>query len=131
LSERSDALAALHRRYDGPIEARLRETALLGEPSPDIPLVQASRDLDRLAFSTVASLARLRANAGREAVSRLCAERTVLTLTVALRWYRMVGVQTIDRHRHANAPLAHDGHRGECSAEVPPHQPTMAGAPVA
>ena len=55
-------LAALHRRYDGPIDACLRDAVLTGQPRPAAwSLSLASLDIDRLALATVVARARRRA----------------------------------------------------------------------
>jgi hypothetical protein len=99
-------LAELHRRYDGPIEDRIRQAVLNGQSqSAGRILSSASRDLDRLALSTVLARARRRASAPDRPGVRLAGDASESALAAALLWYRGLGVRTIDAR---NAVGRHD-----------------------
>ena len=104
------ALAALHRRYNGPIDECIREAVLTGQPRPsEWSLSLASRDIDRLALATVVARAGQRTGT---AVAHGRHERTATALASPdmLLWYRGLGVRTTaarDRIRgHKTAPPA-------------------------
>lgn len=95
-------LAELHWRFDGPIEEGMRQAALTGRAgSADCILSSASRDLDRLALSTVVARARRRAAARRFDADRLDCSEPGTTLKAALLWYRGLGVRTIEAREAA------------------------------
>jgi hypothetical protein len=91
------SLAELHRRFDGPIDEGIRQAALSGQHRPaSWALSIASRDLDRLALSTVSARARQRAAAVKRTADRLDGASAEMALKDALSWYRTLGVQTLD-----------------------------------
>lgn len=90
------SLPQLHWRFDGPIDDEMRHAALAGLPrSTAWRLVAASRDLDRLALSTVRALAGQRA--ARKPRDTDCghSDCNETALSDALKWYRALGVRTI------------------------------------
>lgn len=91
-------LAEMHRRYDGPIGEGMRQAVLNGQhQSAGRILSLASRDLDRLALSTVLARARRRVDAAeRTADARLDRYASEAALAAALLWYRGLGVRTIE-----------------------------------
>lgn len=92
-----ETLADLHRRYDGPIDDRLRDAALNGRYQPaGCILSRASRDLDRLALSTVVARARLCAGLHARPCDRDGFDPAARALTDALHWYRGLGVRTLE-----------------------------------
>lgn len=97
--DRARTLAALYLSFDGPIDERLIQAALTGRPTqPWDTLISASRDLDRLALTTVQALARLRT---------LSRQRTAAAtrLAMGLAFYRQLGVKTIARAAAVRAAL--------------------------
>jgi hypothetical protein len=107
MKQRPASLAELHRRFDGPIEEGMRQAALAGQRrTATWALSTASRDLDRLALSTVSARARQRWAASKRIADRLDDGSAETALKDALSWYRALGVQTNDARKALDRVLS-------------------------
>ena len=94
MSPPREALADLHRRYDGPIPDHLRNGALAGTAvAIPTPRQRASRDIDRLALASVQALSGWRAAAATvDTLIRRQPDPMLAPLVRALQSYRDAGV---------------------------------------